>query len=498
MANVACIFSVEIYETLQRPLISWGKAPFGLTLIATCLQRAGHKVRCWVVCPDSDLEALAREVVQDFGCTLVAATSVTTQFTAILAACRPIRALSPQVTVLLGGAHPSLHPEDAINCEEIDAICVGEGEDLALSFAAALDHAEAPRNIHGLWVKDRSSGQIHRNSPAPFVQNLDRFPIADYGLWERWVRPADRNFRVVIGRGCPYGCTYCSNHALKKVTNGKYVRFRSPAHILSEIELLLERFPDLDHFYLEIETIGSSTAFAIELCDTLAAFNAKRDRPLEFRANLAITTRLVQAQDEMHRLLSAFQRANLNLLNVGLESGSERIRKDILNRPSYTNEALIRFCQIARTYGVGVFLYTLVGLPTETARDAVETARVARACHPVNLFESIFYPYRGTRLAEIAQEMHLFDPAAISTREERLRSYLRLPGFPRWRIFFEWVFITWRVFHGRWPAMKMARPIAYKILWRAPKLLAAIRRATAAVKSGYASLVSHLTVPAKP
>jgi len=484
MSNIACIFSLETYETLERPLVTWGKAPFGLTLIGTCLRQAGHKVDCWVICPDTNLDALAREIVQDFEANLVAAFAVTTQFPSILAASRVIRAQSPDVPIIVGGAHPSLNPEEAISHAEIDAICVGEGEDLMLAFAAALDRGEWLHHHPGLWIKDRTTGQIERHAPPPFLQDLDRLPIADYRLWERWVRPGARDFRVVIGRGCPYNCTYCSNHALKKITTGKYVRFRSPAHILSEIEMLLEQFPDTDHFYLEVETIASSTAFAIELCNALAVFNAKRERPIQFRANLAVTTQLVQNHDELHALLSAFQRANLKLVNVGLESGSERIRREILSRPDYTNEALIHFCQIARGYGIGIVLYTLIGLPTETVQDALETAHVARACDPVDLSESIFYPYAGTRLADTAQKMHLFDAKEISTNEERLRSYLRLEGFPQGRIFFEWVFITWRVFHGRWPMKRMARVIAHKVLERSPKLLAAIHCAVARVKGG--------------
>jgi len=313
--------------------------------------------------------------------------------------------------------------------------------------------------------------EIDRSPLAPFKTNLDDLPMINLLHWERWVDEADRTFRVVIGRGCPFGCTYCSNHALRDLTEGKYVRFRSPANILREIDWIVARFPDIDKLYLEIETIGASPAFAIQLCDQLAAFNGRREKPLAFRANLAVTTQLVQRPVELHAMLSAFRRANLLDLNVGLESGSERIRNEILNRPVYTNLDLFLFCQTAREYGISVALYVLMGLPTETVSDYLQTVALARACKPSILHESIFYPYPGTRLFKLAAEMHLFDVSALHTKAERSRAYLQLDGFPRWRVAFEYVFITWRVFNGRWPLRRSLPYMTRKALSITPGLL---------------------------
>jgi radical SAM superfamily enzyme YgiQ (UPF0313 family) len=291
--------------------------------------------------------------------------------------------------------------------------------------------------------------------------------------WERWVDETDRSFRVVIGRGCPFGCTYCSNHALRQLAEGKYVRFRSPSNILKEIDWIVAHFPEVDKLFLEIETIGASPAFAVELCNRLAEFNARREKPLAFRANLAVTTQLVQRPTQLRDMLSAFQRANLLNLNVGLESGSERIRNEILHRPVYTNQDLISFCQTARAYGIQVALFVLMGLPTETVADYLQTVAVARACHPSILHESIFYPYPGTRLFKLAAEMHLFDASAIQTKAERSRAYLHLEGFPSWRVAFEYVFITWRVFHGRWTLRRSLTYMTRKALSITPGLLSA-------------------------
>jgi radical SAM superfamily enzyme YgiQ (UPF0313 family) len=471
MAHIACVFSVEIYGTAERPLLNWRNIPYGLSLIAACLEAAGHQVRCWVVCPASDLNALAAEMIYDFGCDCVAATAVTTQIPVINEFLGVVKKLDPDMFTVVGGTHPSLNPRDTIAHHAVDAVCVGEGEKPMLRVVAALDTGERPSRIPGMWFKHAGSLELDCTPPMPYEIDIDDLPFTNLHHWERWVSESDRNFRVVIGRGCPYGCTYCSNHALKKVTTGKYVRVRSPQNVVAEIRQLADAFPDIKMLHLEIETIGAVPGYATKLCAELAEFNAQRPVPISFHANLAVTSRLAQNADETRQLLSAFHKANLCHINIGLESGSERIRKEILNRPEYTNDDLIKFCRAAKEHGILVSLFVLMGLPTETVKDFLATARIARACQPNALSESIFFPYPGTKLSDLSVAMHLFDPSAISQQGERTHAFLRLKGFPRWRIRFEYAFVTWRVFHGRWSALELTKRMAFKALSGSPRLL---------------------------
>lgn len=473
MARVALLFSVEFYHTIDHPLNAWDKVPFGLSIVAACLERAGHEVRCWVVCPKTALDRVAREIVHEFGCEMVGASAVTTQFPLIARLCQHIKDLKPSIPILLGGVHATVRPEECIVHPAIDALCVGEGEDVAVAWANAIANGGQPSGIPGLWTKIPGRTEAERNPAAPFRTDLDELPFTNYRHWESWVNPNDRTLRVVVGRGCPYSCTYCSNHALRRVQAGRYVRFRSPGNILAEIRMIVDRYPDLKAIYLEVETIGASVPWALQLCDSLAEFNSVRERPIAFRANLAVTTQLVQQEDQLHSLLSAFQRANLLTINVGLESGSERIRAEILRRPPYTNAALIKFCSVARQYGISVVLYTLIGVPTETPADAVETSTVARACDPLDLAKSIFYPYPGTRLHELSTEMQLVDPEHLAVTAERSRVYLKLKDFPHWRVFFEYVFMTWRVFHSRRKTTLLVRRMLSTAFKSAPGLLVA-------------------------
>jgi radical SAM superfamily enzyme YgiQ (UPF0313 family) len=471
LARVACLFSVEYYNTVEYPLPGWDKIPFGLSIVAACLERAGHEVRCWVVCPSTALDHVAQEIVFDFGCDVAAASAVTTQFPLIARLCRHIKDLKPSIPVLVGGVHATIRPEECIADPALDAVCIGEGEEAAVAWVNTFATGSQPRGIPGTWNKIPGRAEVDRTPPAPFRTDLNELPLMNYGHWERWIDPQNRILRVVIGRGCPYACTYCSNHALRQTQPGRYVRFRSPRNVLAEIEMVLARFPDLTSINLEMETIGASIPWALHLCDSLAAFNATRERPIVFRANLAVTSQLLLHEEQLHTLLSAFRRANLKALDVGLESGSARIRKDILNRPPYTNAELIRFCDIARQYGISVSLYLLIGVPTETPSEAIETSTVARACNPLDIHPSIFYPYPGTVLHKVSADLGLIEPGNLGVKAERARVYLKLKDFPRWRVFLEYVLIHLRVFHGRQKRIRIVRVTLWRALGLLPGLL---------------------------
>jgi anaerobic magnesium-protoporphyrin IX monomethyl ester cyclase len=471
VARVACLHSVEYYDTVEHPLPDWDKIPYGLAVIAACLQRAGHEVRCWVICPKTPLARIAQEIVHEFRCDTTLASSVTTEFPLISALCSQIKILKPSIPILLGGVHASLRGADCLSHFFIDAVCTGEGENTALAWVNAIARGVQPRGIAGLWIKIPGTSEIDRTPPFPFRDNLDDLPLINYAHWERWVDPQNRTVRVVIGRGCPYSCTYCSNHALRRLQTGPYVRFRSPGNILSEIEMLIHRFPGLQSIYLEVETIGASIPWLLEFCDHLKTFNAALQHPIEFRANLAVTSHLLQNDDRLHDVLKALRGANLVCLNVGLESGSERIRKQILNRPPYTNADLMRFCRAARQQGIEISLYMLIGVPTETPADSRKTSAVARACTPSEIFPSIYYPYPGTELHNLAAQMRLIDAAALGTKAERSRVYVRLNGFPRWRVFLEYIMMPWRVFYGRRDTLRLFRVTVFRTLCVVPGVL---------------------------
>lgn len=422
MARVLFVFSIDGHRRFDRRPLSAAAVQLGISYISALLKEHGHATRLVVLESRGGAAEfpLVTERLCAFEPTLVCHTAVATQYPFIIRVAEHVRALRPNLPQLIGGVHVSLNPEQALH-DGFDAVCIGEGEHPTLELAAALDAGQVPTGIANLWL--RRGGEVERNATRPFVRPLDSLPPPDRHLWDEWLdhtRPPVHT--VLLGRGCPYQCAYCCNHALKKLAAGPYVRMRTPEAVVREIESLAAP-PDAEQsMYLEVETFMLDSDWTESFCDRLAAFNAQRRRPIRFGANVRVTPHV-----EVERFFAAFARANIRSVNIGLESGSERIRRDVLRR-YYSNEDVLRTVRAARAHGMQVALYNLIGLPGETWRDFLETARMNRLCRPDAHRTSIFYPYPGTALHGVCQTQGLLG-AGLPTDRERKQAALDLPGF---------------------------------------------------------------------
>jgi len=425
-------------------------------MIASILKHEGHMVQFFVVTPDTPLLKSLRLVIESFQPKLICLTAVSTQFPLVNSIAEAVKQIDPHIFVVLGGPYASLMPDKAISSPFLDAICVGEGDEAIIALAAQIEQGLHPAGIHNFWIKKKKAAgieTIEKNSPAPFINDLDRLPFIDRELLRPWTEHPDQEPAVLVGRGCPFSCSYCSNHMLRKLAKGRYVRYRSPNNILKEIEQIAENTA-VTNIYLEVETIGSNIEYALQLGNALVEFNRLRRVPIIFSINLAITSTFIKDVVLIDRLLTVFHQANFKSINVGLESGSERIRNEILRRPRYANEDIIKFCEIARKYDIKINLFVMMGLPGETIYDFQQTLDVVKRCEPKAVFLSIFYPYPGTDLYKIAKERGLFDERTISHVAERQSVHVNLPEFPRRRVLLEYILFDFKVYRGKWSLLR--------------------------------------------
>ena len=443
--HILFIHSINDILSPTKPLRSPSEMQFGISYISSLLKKHGHNTRLLVLSRMFGKRGnlrLINEYIKDFSPKLICFSTVSTEYPFIRDMAGYIKKKYPGIFSIIGGPHVSLNPQDVIQ-DEFDCLCIGEGEYPVRELVEQLEEDRLPRGIENLWRKNGS--EIEKNATRPFMQDIDSLPFPDREMWYDWIEEEPGSeYPVLLGRGCPFHCTYCCNHALKNLAKGVYVRFRSTENIINEIKEINAQNPTKTNIYLEVETIGANKNWLQELCLKLERLNATLKHPLSYRTNLRVTPNL-----DLNTIFSAFKRCNLTTINIGVESGSERIRREVLKR-DYSNQDIINAVKLAKGFGFKVHFYNLMGIPGETLDNFKETIKLNRICQPDKVYTHIFFPYPGTELHSVCREKGLL-PKTIDTDLERCKAVLDLPGFSRREIERNFIWFDYNVYKGYKP-----------------------------------------------
>ncbi len=294
-----------------------------------------------------------------------------------------IKALS-QTPVVLGGPHPTFFPETLAH-PAVDFIIRGEAEEGLFQLISALKNNSGLENVPGLgWKKE---GELKYNPPAKLLENLDRLPFPDRSLYFRYGFFRRLSMRRVIAcRGCPFQCRYCFNAPLREYYKGcgKYVRHRSPENIIAELRELKAVSRTIN--FVD-DSFGLDQGLAMEL---FAQYET------EIRLPFIINLRPEQVNEKLARALA---KAGCHCAQVGIESGNDQIRGQILGR-KISAEQIRAAVKYLKQQGIKVLSYNMLGIPGENLEQGFQTIRLNRELKIDFPRFSIFQPYPGTELGE--------------------------------------------------------------------------------------------------
>jgi len=324
---------------------------------------------------------------------LIGFSSVTNQFPYMKLYAKWIKE-EVDLPVVCGGIHATLSPEEVIACDDINVVCIGEGEYPLLELANRLESGKEYDRIENFWV--RKEGTVIRNPLRPLISNLDELPFPDREIfpYEKVLRRRGGQADFLAGRGCPYSCTYCCNYAIRKIHEGKgrYVRIRSISNVLEEIKRVTDKYGSLvKELSFDDDTFTLMHGWVKEFCE---AYGKEFDHPFSCNARVDTVNKEV---------LAALKKAGCDIIKIGVESGNEWLRRNVLKR-SMTNEQIIKACKTAHDLGLKVHVFNMIGLPFETSSMIEETIELNRLIAPDRVQTSIFYPYPKTELYEICKE----------------------------------------------------------------------------------------------
>jgi len=211
--------------------------PLGLELIGAGVSREHEVVLVDMEVCAADLQATLRNFQPD----VVGVTSEIVHVETALDALRQVRRAAPRCLTVVGGHHPSIHPDDYFD-ELVDLIVLGEGfETFAEICAVKAAGLASYGHIPGLLVRS-----VHRFTPTaarPLPKDLNGQPLPDRSLTSRY---RDRYFylfedsvaAVRTSTGCTFPCIFCS---CRVYSQGRFIA-RSPELVFEEIAGLDEEF----------------------------------------------------------------------------------------------------------------------------------------------------------------------------------------------------------------------------------------------------------------
>lgn len=327
-----------------------------------------------------------------------------------------------EVPVLMGGVFPTFAPELALACEQVDMVCVGEGEHVICELADRMAAGRAIDDVPGLWLE--RDGEIVRNRMGPAV-DIDENPNLDLSIFPegRLYRPMQgrvwRMFPLETHRGCPYTCTYCNSPSqtvkYREETHSRFFRKKSLDKVREEIVYFRDRW-QAEAFYFWADTFFAYTD---------KEFDAFIEMYSEFKIPFWCQTRPETVTEDQVRKLAE---VGMFRMAFGIEHGNDEFRMKVLKR-KVSNRTIIDALATVKRVGVPFSVNNILGFPYETREIAFDTIELNRHHEADSMNAYSFSPFHGTPLREIAEKEGYIAPGVIA-RSVTKPTVLDMPEFP--------------------------------------------------------------------
>lgn len=311
--------------------------------------------------------------------------------------------------LISGGIYPTFFTEEAFADPHVDYLVIGEAELPLADLLAGLEAGADVSRQAAVW--GRAGGREFRNSTIRPIRDLDELPLPDRALYFHY--PFIRDFSVKrfnTGRGCTNQCTYCFNPRYKTMfaAGMPYVRRKSVGKVIEEI-LDLQRLAPMRSIHFSDDIFITSKAWIEEFAEQYP-----RRVGIPFSCNCMV--------DHLSEpIIDCLARAGCRAIALGIESGDETIRREIL-RKYFTNADAIAAARRLREKGVLPFSFNMFALPGETPDDALKTVDLNLAMGTYHGRSNMTLVLPKTELARLARERGLL-------RDEEAEYVRTMPDF---------------------------------------------------------------------
>ncbi len=381
---------------------------FGIRTLSSCLKKEGHNVKLVFLLEhflnnynDKNLENIINLCR---GSDLVGISVMTHFFDTAVKITEELKK-KLKIPILWGGIHPSIRPEECL--DYADMVCLGEAEETIIELTEKIKLKKNFYSTKGMWLK--KGEEIIKNQLRPLIYDLDSIPFQDIDYKNHYVLTKGQIIKInekgLIGymkgetktgnvyitmatRGCPFSCTYCYNNVFNKIYSGhKIVRKRSVSNIIKELIEMRIKLPFVDYIKFDDDS------FFFYNLEEMKDFCEKYKENIGLPLIITGATPLTLTREKFLLLLDA----GLMSIRIGIQTGSERVRREIYKR-YYSNQQIENSVRMINEFKDKINLPSydiILDNPWESDEDLVESLIFLSklpAPYTLNIFSLVFFP----------------------------------------------------------------------------------------------------------
>lgn len=321
----------------------------------------------------------------DFRPDVVGITSFSVKFPSAKRIAAIAKDYNSTIPVIMGGQHATIMTEDVLSDPNIDFVARGEGELTLVEFLRQLGGDRQWDKVVGLSFK--TGGRVVHNPPRPLISDLDELAYPARQCLHDVEHYEPQNLaKLFASRGCPYQCYYCGTQNIWT----HRVRHHSAQRVVEEIRQVKKEYGATYFTFFD-------DVFAVDKRRAMELTKEMMQAHLDIRWDCLTRANLVS--DE---LLTNMKKAGCVKIDMGVESGSEKVLKDI--KKGLTKQQIIEGARLIKKHGIFLYAFFMIGLPTETEEDIRQTKEFLNELKPHWAGISIFTPIPGTEVYKALQE----------------------------------------------------------------------------------------------
>jgi anaerobic magnesium-protoporphyrin IX monomethyl ester cyclase len=320
-------------------------------------------------------------------------TMMSVDYNPVMRSIEVIKEVDPSIIVVVGGPHPTIAPDEVLENPQIDYLVMREGEISFPRLLADIEKGEPPEERVILGE----------------VPDLDALPYSDHDLflseWRKWGYQDESPeaaftellpppfITIIAGRGCIYNCAFCK--PAEDRIFGKKVRRRSVAHVIGELRVLRDKF-HFNSFMFHDDCLIEDREWVTEFCHAYMDEGFTQPFFCQGRADI-----IVKHED----MVALMVQTGLRGYFVGFESGNDRVLKFL--RKGTTRAINLEAARVSRKYGLSIWANYMLGLPTETKEEIMDTISMLKEMDPDYYSPAFYTPHPGSDLYDYCEEHDL-------------------------------------------------------------------------------------------